>query len=407
MLTEIQKGWVDKGILVCILLLSAYGLLAVYSATYNADLPQVRDQFNKQLIWVIVGLSIFIIISFIPLNVIFSSTYVAYGILLVFILLLDIFGSTGGGARRWFELGAIKFQPSEFMKPILVLTIARYLAPEQNNPNRMRYLLTTFALVFVPFALVLKQPDLGTSLVYLAVVIPVLYWRNLSPFTIFILCSPFISFIASFNLYTFFIVIGVITIVLYLSRRGKIIGWMVFSINILVGLLAPILWNQLHGYQQQRILTFLNLVSDPKGVGYQIIQSIVAIGSGGFWGKGLLHGTQTQLRFLPAQHTDFIFSVLAEEWGFIGSLVVLITFLFFLLRGVKIASSQTYRFASLTVIGLVTIFVFQTILNLGMTMGIMPVTGVPLPFISYGGSAMLSNMFTAGIISRAAKERHL
>ncbi|MBN2356015.1 rod shape-determining protein RodA [candidate division KSB1 bacterium] len=407
MLREINKVQVDWVILGCILLFSLYSLMAVYSATYSADLPQVQQNFNKQVVWIILGLVVFFVLSYIPLNVIFTLTYFAYGIMIFLILILDIFGPAGGGARRWFELGGLKFQPSEFMKPILVLALARYLTPEQHTPNKIRHLAVAFMLVLLPFVLVLKQPDLGTSLVYMAALIPVLYWRNLSAFIIFVICSPAISFIASFNYYTFFAVIAIITVVLHLAKRGKLVGWTIFTVNIMVGLLAPVVWNRLHAYQQQRIFTFLGLVSDPQGVGYQIIQSIVAIGSGGFWGKGLLQGTQTQLRFLPAQHTDFIFSVLAEEWGFFGSMLILATFLIFLTRGIRIASYVDYRFASLTVIGLVTIIAFQCIINLGMTMGVMPVTGVPLPFISYGGSAMLTNMFMAGVISRAAKERYL
>lgn len=407
MLKEMTTGRVDGVMLLCLLLFCLYSLLAVYSATNSAEVPQIRENFNKQIGWIVIGLSLFFILSYVPISWIFTLTYFTYGVLILAILLLDIFGSIGGGARRWFEIAGIKIQPSEFMKPILVLTLARYLTPEQHTPNHLRHLLASFALVLLPFALVLKQPDLGTSLVYLAVLIPVLYWRNLSPFTLFVICSPAISFIASFNFWTFSLVIALVSAVLYLARRGKLIGWSVFLINILVGLAAPQIWDRLHSYQQQRVLTFLGLVSDPQGVGYQIIQSMVAIGSGGFFGKGLLHGTQTQLRFLPAQHTDFIFSVLAEEWGFIGSLLILATFLFFILRGVKIATSASYRFVSLAVIGMTTIFAFQSIVNLGMTMGIMPVTGVPLPFISYGGSAMLTNMFMAGVMSRAVKERYL
>jgi rod shape determining protein RodA len=233
-----------------------------------------------------------------------------------------------------------------------------------------------------------------------------LYWRGLSPFTIFVICSPLIAFLASFNYYAFSAAILLISVVLYLSRRGKRVAWSVFLLNVFVGTLSPVVWNGLHGYQQQRILTFLGLVEDPRGVGYQIIQSMVAIGSGGIFGKGLLHGTQTQLRFLPAQHTDFIFSVLAEEWGFIGSLAVLALFFVFIMRAIKIAASSSYRFASLAAMGMATIFAFQAIVNLGMTMGIMPVTGVPLPFISYGGSAMLTNMTMAALLSNAVTQRY-
>ncbi len=401
LLPELKKARIDKVLLACVLLLSLFSLLAVYSATYSSDTESVRDNFNKQLIWVGLGLVIFYVTSRIPPVVIYSSSYALYGILAVLLILIDFFGAIAGGGQRWFNIAGIKLQPSEFMKPVLVLTLAHYLSVETHSPNRLRHLLVTFVLALVPFLLVIKQPDLGTSLVYLSVLIPMLYWRGLDAFTIFVLVAPIISFFASFHIVSFFVVIFLISAVLYLARRGKVVAISVFVINILVGLFSPAVWNSLHGYQQQRVLTFLGLISDPKGVGYQIIQSKVAIGSGGLLGKGLLQGTQTQLRFLPAQHTDFIFSVLAEEWGFWGSLAVLVTFFIFLQRGIKIASSANHRFASLLAIGLVTTLAFQIILNIGMTMGVAPVTGVPLPFISYGGSATLTNMAIAGMICNA------
>ncbi len=407
MLQEIRKRRIDPVILICVLLFSLYSLLAVYSATSSSEGEQIRENFYKQVAWIVIGLILFFGLSFIPLSFVFSLTYTAYAILLLMILLIDLYGAISSGAQRWFEFGGVKIQPSEFMKPVLVLTLARFLSPEHHDPNKLGNLFITASLVLAPFVLVLQQPDLGTSLVYLAVVIPILYWRGLSPFTIFVIISPVAAFLASFNFYSFSAIILIISIILALSKRGKLIGWTVFASNVFVGTLSPLVWNKLHGYQQQRILTFLGVVDDPKGVGYQIIQSMVAIGSGGFFGKGLLHGTQTQLRFLPAQHTDFIFSVLAEEWGFIGSVVVLATFFVFISRSIKIASMVGYHFASLATFGMAAIFLFQVVVNLGMTMGIMPVTGVPLPFISYGGSAMITNMIMAGLISNAAVQRHL
>jgi rod shape determining protein RodA len=404
LLPTLKKAKLDRVILTCVLLFSLFSLLAVYSATYSSGTPAVRDNFNKQLVWIGIGLIVFYLVARIPPVVFYSSCFSLYGLLVMMLLLLDVFGSIAGGGRRWFDFAGIKIQPSEFMKPVVVMTLAHYLSVETHSPDRLRHLLIAFVLVLVPFGLVIKQPDLGTSLVYLSIVIPMLYWRGLSPFTVFVLVAPMVTFFASFHVISFFIVILLIIIVIYFSRRAKWVMISVFLINIMVGLFSPVVWNKLHTYQQQRILTFLGLVSDPKGIGYQIIQSKVAIGSGGLLGKGLLHGTQTQLRFLPAQHTDFIFSVLAEEWGFLGSAVVLLVFFFFLFKAVKIASSANHRFASLLTIGLMTSLAFQIILNIGMTMGVAPVTGVPLPFISYGGSAMLTNMAIAGMICNVANQ---
>ncbi|HOT96798.1 MAG TPA: rod shape-determining protein RodA [bacterium] len=406
MLDDIRKTRVDRVILICVLLFSLFSLLAVFSATHGSKVAAIHDNFAKQIVWVAIGLALFFALTFVPLHIIFSLAYPLYALLLLMILGIDLVGSISGGAQRWFEVGGVKIQPSEFMKPVLVLTLARFFAPEQVNPNQIKNLLIAFAIVLIPFVLVLEQPDLGTSLVYLAVIIPMLYWRGLQPFTIFVIVSPVIAFLASFNYYSFSAAILLISAVLYLSRRSKRVAWSVFFVNVFVGTLSPLVWERLHGYQQQRILTFLGLVNDPRGVGYQIIQSMVAIGSGGLTGKGLLQGTQTQLRFLPAQHTDFIFSVLAEEWGFIGSLAVLALFLVFLSRGIKIAASSGYRFARLATMGLVITIAFQAVVNLGMTMGIMPVAGVPLPFISYGGSAMLTNMTMAALLSNAATQRY-
>lgn len=404
MLEQIKKRRIDWVIVGCVLSLSLYGLLAIYSATHSSESVQIRLNFDRQIIWIAMGLVVGAILTFLPTTWFISLSTFLYSPLLLALLALELFGRSGD-ANRWLDIAGFRFQPSELMKPVVVLTLARFLSEDSNSPNQFKKLALAFLLVLVPFVLVLKQPDLGTSLSFLVILIPMLFWRGLKPFVIFVLCSPILAFISSFNFWTFFAVMLVISFILYLSRTGLLVFWSVFLLNITVGILAPILWGKLHDYQQQRILTFLGLVSDPQGMGYQIIQSKVAVGSGGFWGKGLLQGTQTQLRFLPAQHTDFIFSVLAEEWGFIGALVVLVTFFIFLYRGISIATSTNYRFASLMTIGLVSLIGFQVIINLGMTIGIMPVTGIPLPFVSYGGSAMITNMAIAGMIANVSLQR--
>jgi rod shape determining protein RodA len=406
MLGEFKKTRLDWILIASVLLLCAYGLFAVYSTTVNSTNTDIRDNFNRQLLWIAIGLVLGTMAAFMPMNFFHTFSYVSYFLFLILLIILD-FIPRSSGAARWFEFGFIKLQPSEFMKPVLVLAFARFISDHERSINNIKTLFTAFLMILIPFALVLKQPDLGTSLTFLIIVIPMLYWQGLSPLIIFILCTPIITFIASFNYWTFFVIILMISGILYFSRRGPLIFWSVFIFNIGVGILAPMFWNKLHDYQQQRILTFLGLVSDPRGIGYQIIQSKVAIGSGGIWGKGFLQGTQTQLRFLPAQHTDFIFSVLAEEWGFIGALIVLLTFFVFLKRGIDAAASSHHRFLGLVTIGLVSMFMFQIVLNIGMTLGIMPVTGIPLPFISYGGSSMLSSMIMSGMILRSRVVRKL
>ncbi|MBN1541051.1 rod shape-determining protein RodA [candidate division KSB1 bacterium] len=389
-----------------VLLILVFSCLAVYSSTSSSQSLPMRENFNKQLIWIAIGLMLMVLITFVPTRWYRELCYIGYAGLIVSLILLDLIGGSAGSANRWFELGSIKFQPSEFMKPMLVLTLARYLSNDDLDPNRFRTLLTVFGLALLPFALVIKQPDLGTALAFLVVTLPMLYWRGLKPIAIFIIVSPFLTFIASFNFWTFFFSILLISSMLFFSGKSAPVFWSVFFLNILVGILAPQIWSELHPYQQNRILTFLGLVSDPQGAGYQIIQSKVAIGSGGLLGKGFLQGTQTQLRFLPAQHTDFIFSVLAEEWGFVGSLIVLAVFFAFLWRGIGIAAASNDRFGSLSVAGLVTLFAFQVVVNIGMTVGIMPVTGLPLPFISYGGSSMITSLIMAGLIANVSMRRY-
>ncbi|NIA29781.1 MAG: rod shape-determining protein RodA [Actinobacteria bacterium] len=400
-----KNAKIDWVLVITLLLLLIYGLVTVYSATFKSDQTQFYNNFSKQILWVLSGLIVCTVITLMPTSWLYSITPGLYSFFIILLLLLEFVPHSGGTTSRWFQLGSIQIQPSEFMKPVMVLALARFLSKENHSPDKINNLFFVFLLVLFPFVLVLKQPDLGTSLAFLVLTIPMLYWRGLSGFVIFVICAPLVSFIAAFNFWTFFFAIILISAALLYYHRGAIVFWLFFALNISVGILAPVFWGKLHSYQQQRILTFLGIVSDPHGVGYQIIQSKVAIGSGGFFGKGLLQGTQTQLRFLPAQHTDFIFSVLAEEWGFIGSLVVLVTFFIFLYRSVQIAAHTQNLFSSLLTIGAVTIFAFQVFVNIGMTLGIMPVTGLPLPFISYGGSSMISSMILAGLILNTAVRR--
>ncbi len=397
-----NKG-LDWATLVAVLILVVSSLVAVYSTSYSSEVTYIQDNFSKQILWILFGLVVLFVVAYIPGEWLYSTAWFWYVFLMILLILLFAgFGS--GSTNRWFQLGSIRFQPSEFVKPVLILALSHYLSDDQRQLTT-RTLAVVFAIVFLPFVLVIRQPDLGTSLTFLVIVLPMLYWRGLSPFIIFVICAPFLTFIASFNYWTFFFSVLVITIILYISQRGWLIYWSVFLVNILVGIAAPQIWNHLHEYQKKRIFTFLGLVSDPRGAGYQIIQSKVAVGSGGFLGKGFTQGSQTQLRFLPAQHTDFIFSVIAEEWGFVGAMVVLLAFFVLLMRAVFIASVSRSMFSSLAVIGVTSVLAFQIVVNIGMAVGIMPVTGLPLPFVSYGGSSMISSFIMLGILLNSYRTR--
>jgi rod shape determining protein RodA len=321
-------------------------------------------------------------------------------------LLLVLFvGKVGQGAERWLIIGPVHVQPSELAKLATILAVSKYLSDKYADVNKFKYFSIAVALILFPFILIARQPDLGTALVFLALIIPLLYWAGLNWFNIFTILTPLLTMILSFNFWAFMILMISIAVILAISRRKPIILVAVFLLNIGVGIATPYLWNQLRPYQQQRILTFVNPEKDPKGAGYQIIQSQVAIGSGGIWGKGYLRGSQTHLRFLPAQHTDFIFSVIGEEFGFIGAGIILLLFMMLILRFIHIAAVIRGQFESLTIIGIVTILVFHTIINIGMTIGMAPVTGLPLPFLSYGGSSLVVNMMMVGVVLNISRNK--
>jgi rod shape determining protein RodA len=281
------------------------------------------------------------------------------------LVLVLVIGRVIGGAKRWIIIGPFSIQPSEVGKVFFVLAISKYFYDNFSIKGLgIRDLFKPFLMTLLPFGLIVLQPDLGTGGIY-------------------ILLFAGIAFVACLRLKS----------ILTLAGTG-IIG-------------IPVLWSLMKGYQKKRVLTFLSPEKDPFGAGYHVIQSKIAIGSGGFWGKGFLKGTQGQLRFLPEQHTDFAFSVMAEEWGFFLCLIVLLLFLFFILRIFYISSQVQNRYSSFVISGLGIYFLIQLFINLAMVMGLFPVVGVPLPFVSYGGSSMLTNMLAVGIIINQSKMRFL
>lgn len=395
----------DYILFVVVILLLIAGLAAIYSALYKVESKDLQDNFTRQIVWIFVGV-VFIVLTIIsPSRLLYSGAYILYGFSII-LLILILFLKTGTGVSRWITIAGFQFQPSELAKIATLLALARYLSAEKRNLNNIKEIFFALGIVLLPFLLIGQQPDLGTALVFLAFILPVMFWAGLHTFYIFIAIAPLIVIAASFNYYAFFAVMVGIACMLIFFKRGFIVSTLTFITNIGVGIVTPILWNQLRDYQQHRILTFLGLEIDPQGLSYQVIQSKVAIGSGGFLGKGLLNGTQTQLRFLPAQHTDFVFSVIGEELGFIGSFIIILFFLIILLRGVYVASIVRNKFLSLVTVGAVTILAFHVFVNIGMTIGIMPVTGLPLPFISYGGSFMIISMILIGLIIHASCRRY-
>ena len=298
-------------------------------------------------------------------------------------------------------------QPSELAKIATILALARYLSAHNLNLDRPRSLVTPFLLVMLPAALVFKQPDLGTALVFISVLLPMLYWAGMKPVVLFFLISPFLSVICAFHYVALVILVLTIAGAVFLVRPGRLITTAIVVVNLAVAVGAPYLWeNKLHDYQRRRILTFLNPDMDKLGAGYQVMQSKVAIGSGGLNGKGYLQGTQTKLSFLPEQHTDFVFSVIGEELGFAGAMLVLAIFFLIIWRAVHIAGLVKSRFSSLVAIGLASMLIFHVFVNIGMTVGVVPVTGLPLPYFSYGGSQLVVNLILAGLLLNIYAYRH-
>lgn len=390
----ISLDWLILSVIVILIFL---GLLAINSATVETTTESIQNNFQRQIIWSIIGIFLLFSVSMLNFRWIYA---VAYLILLggVLFLLLTYVPAISGSSRRWIWLGGITVQPSEFMKIFLIIGLARLLTDNIKNLKKAKGLILPFFITAFVTLVVLRQPDLGTAMVFPAILFPMLYWAGVPTMTLFVIIAPLISLISAFNLISFVLWISALLLLFWFSRKSLRFIVIMFIINVSVGLVTPLTWNNLKPYQQQRILTYVNRQLDPRGSGYQVLQSKVAIGSGGIYGKGLGHGTQTQLKFLPEQHTDFIISLIGEELGFIGVSVILVLFMLLLFRMINIASNTKNLFESLILLGGAAMLLFQVFINIGMTTGIVPVTGLPLPFISYGGSSLIALMLLMGMV---------
>lgn len=393
-----QKENLDTWILLSASLLSLIGLLLVYSASRNVTIASGSGLFVKQLIWLSLGMVMGLVFFLIPLKFheLFCGAYYLIGLCLL--ILVIFMGEQRSGAVRWFSLGGLVFQPSEFFKLAFVLVLARYLAYSRRSFMSLKWLASVFFLTFIPMILVLKQPDLATSLVFIAISAVMFFWAGVIPLYILFIFSPLLSLIAAFHWISWAVFFLLFLLLLYYLKPNFLLSAALVFLNLIFGIVTPLVWSHLHDYQKMRILAFLDPTRDPQGAGYQIIQSKVAIGSGGLLGKGFLHGSQTKLAFLPAQHTDFIFSALGEEFGFWGVIILLILFFVLFLRGITIARKARNSFASFAAMGISSVLAFQVIVNIGMASGVLPVAGLPLPFVSYGGSSMLLAWIFVGIL---------
>ncbi len=388
--------------LICtVLALCLIGIMLIMSAQYHVDSEGERTYFKRQLVWLLLSLVLFAIIIHLPFRLFDATAYLTYAISIILLLLVLFVGRSGGGPARWFNFGMINLAPSDVAKLAIVLALSRFLAYSKLQATSKRRLGISALLAIVPVMLILKQPDLGTSLVFPVILLIMWFWSGLSHWYLLLILSPIVSLIAAFHPISWAIYLVLLLIFLFIVRPGVPFGIVSMVANLASGIVMPIAWGRLATYQQMRILTFIDPGRDPRGAGYQIIQSKISVGSGGLFGKGFLGGSQTRLDFLPERHTDFIFSVLGEEFGLVGSLLVLLLFSYLFYRAIRIAVKCRSRFASLVVMGATSIILFQFIVNVGMTLGFMPVTGLALPFLSYGGTSLMLSWGLVGLIVSA------
>jgi rod shape determining protein RodA len=389
----------DMLTLVVVVFIVTIGLIAIYSATFSNE--SGADYFYKQLYFALIGLVVMVAISYLPPRYLSNISYVIYIISLVLLALVLVLGKKISGSRSWFSIAGFGIQPSEFAKIATILALSKFLSSEDKERNIHKPLdfLKACAIVLIPFALIVVQPDLGTSIVFLSFLLPVLFWAGLSPFVLFVFISPIVIAILSLFLgdYYFYAALVLVLIILISFKRKIYLLIIVFLINVGAGISVDKLFAKLQPYQQNRIMALFDPTSDPLGSGYNVIQAKVAIGSGGLTGKGFLQGTQTQLKFIPEQWTDFIYCMIGEEFGFMGAAVLIILYVILILQLINNAYISKNNFLSLSCIGIASILLFHLVVNVGMTIGIMPVVGIPLPLVSYGVSSLLSFMIMVGI----------
>jgi rod shape determining protein RodA len=355
----------DWVLLLLVVMITGIGVLNLYSATYPIKDIGGGTVFVRHLYWLGIGYIVFFIMTTFNYYCLERLAFPFYFVVVIMLVVVLMTGRVIAGSQRWLSVGFFSFQPSELAKIAIVMALAKYFSDQgRNNEYRLRDLALPAFIVVVPALLIIKEPDLGTAILVMAIAA---------------------SMILLFRVHIKSIVIA--------------------CVSVIAG--APVIWTQLKEYQQMRIISFLKPEMDPLGSGYHIAQSKIAIGSGQFLGKGFLQGTQTRLHFLPEQHTDFAFSVLGEEWGFLGSLVLLILFLMLVLWGLAIARNSKDKFGAMMAVGIVAIVFWQVVINVGMVTGLLPVVGIPLIFISYGGSSMVMTMAALGLLMNISMRRFM
>ncbi len=398
----------DYPLVIIALLLSVFGVAMVYSAGQTDTPTAVERVYKSQMLWLLFGMTGAYGISRSSVRFIEWVTVPAYilsTLLLGLTLVVGKGAGTAASTKSWLAIGGVRIgQPSELAKLTVVLMLAHVLASRREAPKSLLDLWKPAIIVLIPWLIIMLQPDLGTGIVFIGIFFGMLYWSGVAWPLLLLLASPVVSLVLSFSTElwgAWFLVL--LALVLY-YRPYLVEGIVLMVMNITTGVIAPILWEKLAPYQQNRLRVFIDPSADPRASGYHVIQSKIAIGSGGFLGKGFTLGTQKRLAFLPEQHTDFIFAVVGEEMGFIGVTVALTLFLALFLRITQIAGRANDSFSSLVAFGLMASWLVHVLVNVGMTLNLMPITGIPLPFFSYGGSFMLASWLAVGVLMRISGE---
>jgi rod shape determining protein RodA len=383
-----------------------FGLVTLYSAG-QTDVPtHAAGVWLRQFFWFILGVLVGWVVFHVSLRLLewLAPAMYAFSVaLLVIVLVVGTGAGTAQSSHSWLSVGGHQIgQPSELAKVATVLMLARYLSSRREPPRSFRDLLMPGIIVGVPFLLVLKQPDLGSAIVFIGIAFAMLFWSGVRPRLLFMIASPGLSLLLAFNNWAWGAWMVGFTALLVYWRPYIYDSVAVWSLNVAMGTIALPLWQRLAPYQQNRLLTFLNPEADPRAAGYHAIQSRVAIGSGGWFGTGYTQGPQKRLAFLPEQHTDFVFPVVGEELGFVGVMVALSLFLALFLALLRIARRATDSFSSLVTFGILGLFFTHVFENVGMTVNLMPITGIPLPFFSYGGSFFIICSLCLGLAFRVA-----
>lgn len=388
--------------------LTLFGLLVVYSAG-QTDIPTIAaGAYRRQLLWFAVALGSAFAATRVSVRFLEWISFPLFLLSLALLAFTLVFGTGAGTAasvKGWLTVGGVRLgQPAELAKITVVLMLARVLSAKREPPTSLRELWKPGLVLLVPWLLIMAQPDLGTAIVFIGIFFAMLFWIGVRWSLLLLVASPAVSLILAFStrLWGAWFVVLIIVVLLYRPYLAE--GVTLVLTNVVMGVLAPILWDRLQPYQQNRLLVFLDPNIDPRASGYHVIQSQVAIGSGGWAGKGFTMGTQKRLAFLPAQHTDFIFSVVGEELGFIGVTLALTLFLFLFLRAIRVAVGANDTFSSLVAFGILASWFVHVLVNIGMTLNLMPITGIPLPFFSYGGSFLLASWLAIGILVRISSE---